>query len=158
MSSNKKETGKKKSEYKEPEKYRFGEKKVEKKVEKVEREEKREKEDKVERKDQRVLQAPVRVDIEGVEDPLFDELQGLIGESILIITESDQLNLFGQAFRPIFCGTIFSVEQGNITLFPVTIKMVTAPFFQFPIPLSIPLEKIAQFTPNFDCDMRIPLT
>ncbi|MFP3886812.1 hypothetical protein HPB58_13975 [Priestia filamentosa] len=152
MSSNKKETGKKKSEYKEPEKYRFGEKKVEKKVEKVE------KEDKVERKEQRVLQAPVRVDIEGVEDPLFNELQGLIGESILIITESDQLNLFGQAFRPIFCGTIFSVEQGNITLFPVTIKMVTAPFFQFPTPLSIPLEKIAQFTPNFDCDARIPLT
>lgn len=162
MSSNKKETGKKKGEYKEQEKYRFGEKKVDKKVdkkvEKVEREVKIEKEDKVERKEQRVLQAPVRVDIEGVEDPLFDELQGLIGESILIITESDQLNLFGQAFRPIFCGTIFSVEQGNITLFPVTIKMVTAPFFQFPIPLSIPLEKIAQFTPNFDCDMRIPLT
>jgi hypothetical protein len=158
MSSNKKETGKKKSEYKEQEKYRFGEKIVDKKVEKVEREEKIEKEDKVERKDRRVLEAPVRVDIEGVEDPLFDELQGLIGESILIITESDQLNLFGQAFRPIFCGTIFSVEQGNITLFPVTIKMVTAPFFQFPTPLSIPLEKIAQFTPNFDCDMRIPLT
>jgi hypothetical protein len=162
MSSNKKETGKKKSEYKEQEKYRFGEKivdkKVDKKVDKVEREEKIEKEDKVERKDRRVLEAPVRVDIEGVEDQLFDELQGLIGESILIITESDQLNLFGQAFRPIFCGTIFSVEQGNITLFPVTIKMVTAPFFQFPTPLSIPLEKIAQFTPNFDCDMRIPLT
>ncbi|RAS89323.1 hypothetical protein [Priestia endophytica] len=162
MSSNKKETGKKKSEYKEQEKYRFGEKKVDKKVdkkvEKVEREEKIEKEDKVERKDQRVLKAPVRVDIQGVEDPLFDELQGLIGESILVITESDQLNLFGQAFRPIFCGTIFSVEQGNITLFPVTIKMVTAPFFQFPTPLSIPLEKIAQFTPNFDCDARIPLT
>ncbi|MED4071840.1 hypothetical protein P4602_11250 [Priestia endophytica] len=96
--------------------------------------------------------------MEGVEDPLFDELQGLIGESILIITESDQLNLFGQAFRPIFCGTVFSVEQGNITLFPVTIKMVTAPFFQFPTPLSIPLEKIGQFTPNFDCDARIPLT
>ncbi|MCY8232598.1 hypothetical protein MOC86_11485 [Priestia endophytica] len=105
-----------------------------------------------------MLEAPVRVDVQAVEDPLFDELQGLIGESILIITESDQLNLFGQAFRPIFCGTIFSVEQGNITLFPVTIKMVTAPFFQFPTPLSIPLEKIAQFTPNFDCDARIPLT
>ncbi|MFP7487956.1 hypothetical protein SFC65_27795, partial [Priestia filamentosa] len=93
----------------------------------------------------RVLEAPVRIDVEGVEDPLFDELQGLIGESILIVTESDQLTLFGQAFRPIFCGTIQAVEQGNITLFPVNIKMVTAPFFQFPTPLSIPLEKIAQF-------------
>ncbi|MFP7486385.1 hypothetical protein SFC65_19665 [Priestia filamentosa] len=113
---------------------------------------------KKDKKKARVLEAPVRIDIEGVEDPLFDELQGLIGESILIVTESDQLTLFGQAFRPIFCGTILSVEQGNITLFPVNIKMVTAPFFQFPIPLSIPLEKIAHFTPNFDCDARIPLT
>ncbi|MFP3887753.1 hypothetical protein U8V97_20130 [Priestia filamentosa] len=106
----------------------------------------------------RVLEAPVRVDIEGVEDPLFDELQELIGESILIVTESDQLNLFGQAFRPIFCGTVHAVEQGAVTLFPVNIKMVTAPFFQFPTPLTIPLEKIAQFTPNFDCNARIPLT
>jgi hypothetical protein len=106
----------------------------------------------------RVLEAPVRIDVEGVEDPLFDELQGLIGESILIVTESDQLNLFGQAFRPIFCGTIQAVEQGTVTLFPVNIKMVTAPFFQFPTPLTIPLEKIAQFTPNFDCNARIPLT
>lgn len=106
----------------------------------------------------RVLEAPVRIDVEGVEDPLFDELQGLIGESILIVTESDQLTLFGQAFRPIFCGTVHTVEQGAVTLFPVNIKMVTAPFFQFPTPLTIPLEKIAQFTPNFDCNARIPLT
>lgn len=141
MSLNKKGTKKEKSNYKDEGKYCFGEKAKNR-----------------DKKEQQVLEAPVRVDIEGIEDPLFDELQGLIGESILIITESDQLNLFGQAFRPIFCGTIFSVEQGNITLFPVTIKMVTAPFFQFPTPLSIPLEKIAQFTPNFDCDARIPLT
>ncbi|WP_019394344.1 hypothetical protein [Priestia filamentosa] len=141
MSSNKKGTKKEKSNYKDEGKYCFGEKAKNR-----------------DKKEQQVLEAPVRVDVEGIEDPLFDELQGLIGESILIITESDQLNLFGQAFRPIFCGTIFSVEQGNITLFPVTIKMVTAPFFQFPTPLSIPLEKIAQFTPNFDCDARIPLT
>lgn len=110
------------------------------------------------KKKARILEAPVRIDIDEVEDPLFEELQGLIGESILIVTESDQLNLFGQAFRPIFCGTVLSVEQGTVTLFPVNIKMVTAPFFQFPIPLSIPLEKIAHFTPNFDCNARIPLT
>ena len=113
---------------------------------------------KKDKKEARVLEALVRIDIEGVEDPLFDELQGLIGESILIVTESDQLNLFGQAFRPIFCGTIQAVEQGTVTLFPVNIKMVTAPFFQFPTPLTIPLEKIGQFTPNFDCNARIPLT
>lgn len=113
---------------------------------------------KKDKKKARVLEAPVRIDVDELEDPLFEELQGLIGESILIVTESDQLNLFGQAFRPIFCGTVLAVEQGTVTLFPVNIKMVTAPFFQFPIPLSIPLEKIGQFTPNFDCNMRIPLT
>ncbi|WP_132011289.1 hypothetical protein [Mesobacillus foraminis] len=28
---------------------------------------------------------------------------------------------------------------------------------KFPTPLSIPLERIAQFTTNFDCNMRFPL-
>ncbi|MCY8233754.1 hypothetical protein MOC86_17475 [Priestia endophytica] len=97
------------------------------------------------------------MDVDEVEDPLFEELQGLIGESILIVTDSDQLQLFGQVFRPIFCGTILAIEQGLITLFPVNIKMVTDPFFEFPTPLSIPFEKIAHFTPNFDCNARIPL-
>ncbi|KKI92686.1 hypothetical protein WQ54_08605 [Bacillus sp. SA1-12] len=96
--------------------------------------------------------------MEDVVDELFDQLVGLIDTSILIITETDQLNLFGQTFRPIFCGTIINVTQGAITLFPVNIKMINAPFFQFPTPLTIPLEKIAHFTPNFDCNQRIPLT
>lgn len=98
------------------------------------------------------------VDIDDIEDQLFETLLALVGESILIVTESDQLNLFGQAFRPIFCGTIFQVTKGSVTLFPVNIKMINAPFFEFPTPLTIPLEKIAQFTPNFDCNQRIPLT
>ncbi|MGO4886392.1 hypothetical protein ACJ2A9_01425 [Anaerobacillus sp. MEB173] len=95
---------------------------------------------------------------EEIEDRLLRELQALIGENILIVTESDQLNLFGQTFRPIFCGKISDVQQGHLTLFPVNIKIVNAPFFNFPTPLSIPLEKIAHFTPDFDCDARLPLT
>ncbi|RBW70867.1 hypothetical protein DS031_04885 [Bacillus taeanensis] len=93
-----------------------------------------------------------------IEDELFRELQKMIGENILIVTESDQLNIFGQTFRPVFCGTIREVSQGHLTLFPVNIKLVNAPFFQFPTPLSFPLEKIAHFTSNFDCNERIPLT
>ena len=93
-----------------------------------------------------------------IEDPLFRQLEELIGgESILVVTEAVQLNLLGQTFRPIFCGPIIEVDQGHITLFPVTIKLFNAPFFQFPTPLSIPLEKIAHFTPGFDCNTRIPL-
>jgi hypothetical protein len=97
-------------------------------------------------------------DVNEREDRLFRELKEMLGENILIVTESDQLNIFGQTFRPIFCGKIIEVAQGHLTLFPVNIKIVNAPFFQFPTPLSFPLEKIAQFTPNFDCNERISLT
>jgi hypothetical protein len=118
----------------------------------------RDENDKHEKKEQRVFRGPMRVNIQNIEDELFEQLQALIGTSILIVTESDQLNLFGQTFRPVFCGTIFRVSQGDVTLFPVNIKMINAPFFQFPTPLNIPLEKIAHFTPDFDCNQRIPLT
>ncbi|WP_404406141.1 hypothetical protein [Jeotgalibacillus malaysiensis] len=86
------------------------------------------------------------------------ELGMLIGESVLVVTKSDQLNLFGQTFRPIFVGTLREVGEGHLTLDPVTVKMVTAPFFQFPVPLSIPLENIAHFTRNFAADKVFPLT
>lgn len=91
-------------------------------------------------------------------DDLFRELSGLLNEEILLVTESTQLNILGQTFRPIFCGTIAEVELGHVTLSPVTIKMVNAPFFRYPIPLSIPLEKIVAFTGEFDCDTVFPLT
>lgn len=87
-----------------------------------------------------------------MEDPLYREFENLIGEEILIVTETSQLNLLGQTFRPVFCGTVNEVEPGHITLFPITIKMINAPFFQFPTPISIPLEKIAAFTAEWDCD------
>lgn len=92
-----------------------------------------------------------------IEDDLFSELKGLLGEEILIVTEAAQLNLLGQTFRPIFVGPIVEVEAGHLTIFPATIKILNAPFFKFPTPISIPLEKIAQFTPGFDSDTRFPL-
>ena len=91
------------------------------------------------------------------DDGLINELTILMGEEILIVTETAQLNLLGQTFRPIFVGTIVEVEGGHLTLFPVTIKILNAPFYRFPTPLSIPLEKIAHFTPNFNSDTRFPL-
>ena len=97
-------------------------------------------------------------EIEDINDDFFRELQKLIGRSILVVTETDQLNLFGQTFRPVFCGKIIDVQLGHITLYPANIKIVNAPFYQFPTPLSIPLEKIAHFTPDFDCNERISLT
>jgi hypothetical protein len=97
------------------------------------------------------------MNIEERQDRLFRELLDLLDEEILVVTESDQLNLFGQTFRPVFCGTITEVEHGHLTLFPITIKMVNAPYYQFPIPLSIPLEKITHFTADFNCENRFPL-
>ncbi|MFJ7831030.1 hypothetical protein ACQKL6_17150 [Peribacillus sp. NPDC097197] len=94
---------------------------------------------------------------ESCEDDFFRELNEFIGEELLVVTETAQLNLLGQTFRPIFVGPLVEVEEGHITLFPVTIKILNAPFFKFPTPLSIPLEKIAHFTPGFDSDTRFPL-
>ncbi|WP_409305802.1 hypothetical protein [Peribacillus sp. SCS-155] len=96
-------------------------------------------------------------DIRENEDDLYRQLSELIGSSVLVVTESAQLNLLGQTFRPIFCGPIVEVEPGHLTIYPANIKMINAPFFRFPTPLSIPFEKIAQFTPDFDCEARIPL-
>ncbi|WP_226641869.1 hypothetical protein [Mesobacillus subterraneus] len=92
-----------------------------------------------------------------VNDPLYDFFKGEMGKQILVITESSQLNILGQTFRPIFCGKIAEVEPGHLTLSPVTVKILNAPFHRFPVPLSIPFEKIAHFTPDIDCSMRIPL-
>ncbi|OZM57100.1 hypothetical protein CIB95_09800 [Lottiidibacillus patelloidae] len=89
---------------------------------------------------------------------MAEELSQMIGQEVLVVTEAPQLNLLGQTFRPIFCGTVNEVDVGHITLFPVIIKMVNAPFYQFPLPLSIPLDKLVAITSNFDCDTVFPLT
>ncbi|MFJ8528995.1 hypothetical protein [Bacillus sp. NPDC094106] len=80
----------------------------------------------------------------------------LLGKNILLTTRSDQLNLLGQTFRPIFTGRIIKVTDGFITLYPVTIKMSNAPFFQFPTPLNFAIEMIAFFLP-FDPETRFPI-
>ena len=95
--------------------------------------------------------------LENLKAPIVNQFTDLLGEEILVITETAQLNLLGQTFRPIFVGPVVEVEGGHITLFPVTIKILNAPFYKFPTPLSIPLEKIAHFTPDFDSDIRFPL-
>lgn len=87
------------------------------------------------------------------ENELFLEMKG---KNVLLVTESNQLSILGQTFRPIFCGKVVEVTNGFITLDPANIKMPNAPFFKFPTPLSFPMEHIAVFTP-FDCDRRIPL-
>ncbi|ARF16479.1 hypothetical protein [Sporosarcina ureae] len=86
------------------------------------------------------------------------DFSGLIDQEVLIITKAVQLNLLGQVFRPIFCGTVSEVGLGHLTLTPVTVKMVNAPFYKFPTPLSIPLEKIVSFTTEVPCDLVFPLT
>ncbi len=92
------------------------------------------------------------------ENGLFRDLKKMVGEEVLIITQATQLDLFGQVFRPIFCGTISEVGLGHVTLNPVTIKMVNAPFYKFPTPLSIPLEKISSFSTGIGCDTILPLS
>lgn len=87
------------------------------------------------------------------ENKIFSDM---LGKNILLITESDQLSILGQTFRPIFCGKVVEVTNGFVTLNPVTIKMHNAPFFKFPTPLSFPMEHIAVFTP-FDCNRKIVL-
>lgn len=85
---------------------------------------------------------------------MFSEI---LGQEILLVMRADQLNLFGQTFRPIFCGLVREVTNGFITLDAVIIKMPNAPFHRFPTPLSFPMEQIATFTP-FDCGRQIPLS
>lgn len=80
-----------------------------------------------------------------------------MGKEILVVTSSDQLNILGQTFRPIFNGTVFDVQEGHLTLYPVIIKLGNAPFFEFPTPLSIPLEKIAHLTVDFAPQTVFPL-
>lgn len=87
------------------------------------------------------------------ENELFFEMKG---KDILLVTESKQLSILGQVFRPIFTGRVVEVTNGFITLDPVIIKMHNAPFYKFPTPLSFPMEKISVFTP-FDPNRRIPL-
>ncbi|CAM5180892.1 putative protein OS=Ureibacillus acetophenoni OX=614649 GN=SAMN05877842_103235 PE=4 SV=1 [Ureibacillus acetophenoni] len=93
------------------------------------------------------------------ENPILEEnlvFLEVLEKDILLVTDSKQLSILGQTFRPIFSGRVREVTNGFITLYPVIIKMHNAPFYKFPTPLSFPLEKIAVFTP-FDPNRKIPL-
>ena len=89
---------------------------------------------------------------------LNNELTFIKGEEIFIVTKATQLNLIGQVFRPIFAGKVSDVQESYITLSPVIIKMVNAPFYEFPFPLTIPLENIVSFSTEIPSDMVFPLT
>ncbi|WP_252502093.1 hypothetical protein [Sporosarcina sp. Marseille-Q4943] len=93
-----------------------------------------------------------------IEENLHGQLELLKGEELLVITKATQLNLLGQVFRPIFAGTVSDVQEGHLTLSPVIIKMVNAPFYRFPFPLSIPLEQIVSYSTDVPSDMAFPLT
>ncbi|MFC5604322.1 hypothetical protein [Sporosarcina koreensis] len=92
------------------------------------------------------------------EEDLHGKLELLKGEELLVITKATQLNLLGQVFRPIFAGTVSDVQPGHLTLSPVIIKMVNAPFYRFPFPLSIPLEQIVSYSTDVPSDLAFPLT
>ncbi|MCK0472464.1 hypothetical protein [Halalkalibacter sp. APA_J-10(15)] len=86
----------------------------------------------------------------------IDLFRERIGEDVLIVLEASQLNILGQVFRPIFTGRIVEVTVGSILLEDVIIKMPNAPFFQFPTPLSFPIQKVVGMT-RFDPTTRIPI-
>ncbi|RUL55585.1 MULTISPECIES: hypothetical protein [Lysinibacillus] len=94
-----------------------------------------------------------------LEGPILDEnklFEEMLGKTILLVTQSKQLSILGQTFRPIFTGKVVKVTNGYLTLNPVIIKMHNAPFYKFPTPLSFPFEHISLFT-EFDMDRKIPL-
>ncbi|MBM7693050.1 hypothetical protein JOC77_002489 [Peribacillus deserti] len=80
-----------------------------------------------------------------------------LGRDILIVVSADQLNIFGQTFRPIFVGKLIQADEGHITLWPVQIKMSNAPNFEFPTPLMFPVEAVTAIT-SFDRDIKFPIS
>ena len=93
-----------------------------------------------------------------MQEPILEEnllFYEMLGKTVLLVTQSRQLSILGQTFRPIFTGRIVAVNNGFITLDPAIIKMHNAPFFKFPTPLNFPIEHISVITP-FDLDRKIP--
>lgn len=88
---------------------------------------------------------------------ITDVVRNYLGDEVLLTLEADQLNILGQTFRPIFVGRVVEISESHISLDPVTIKMLNAPFFRFPTPLAFPLEKVIGITP-FDSDIPFPLS
>ncbi|MCA1032566.1 hypothetical protein LCL95_16255 [Bacillus timonensis] len=89
---------------------------------------------------------------------LTDLVKQSVGKEVLLMLDAHHLNLLGQTFRPIFVGKVTNINDGFITLCPVTIKMINAPEYQFPTPLHFPMERIVVFTPDFSSSTVFPLT
>lgn len=92
------------------------------------------------------------------DERLLTDLKKSIGEDILVVTQATQLNILGQVFRPVFAGRLDDVQEGHITLSPVIIKMVNAPFYESPFPLSFPLENIVAYSMEVPPDLNFPIT
>jgi hypothetical protein len=90
---------------------------------------------------------------QSTDNRLFSDV---LGKDILLTTVSEQLNILGQVFRPIFCGKVTEVTHSYVTLDPVIIKLNNAPFFKFSTPLSFPFERIANFV-LFNPETRFPI-
>jgi hypothetical protein len=86
-----------------------------------------------------------------------DIIQQSLNKDVLLVIQADQLNLFGQTFRPIFVGQLIQAGEGRVTLWPVQIKMPNAPFYEFPTPLIFPLEVISAIT-DFDPTTRFSIS
>lgn len=88
----------------------------------------------------------------------MQDYSSLLDKEILVVTKAVQLNLLGQVFRPVFAGTVTEVMDGHLTLSPAIIKMVNAPFYRSPFPLSIPFERIVSYTTEVPVDLVFPIT
>ena len=86
-----------------------------------------------------------------------DFIQQLLNKDVLLVIQADQLNIFGQTFRPVFVGRLIQAGEGRVTLWPVQIKMPNAPFFFFFTPLIFPLEAITAIT-EFDSTTRFSIS
>ena len=84
-------------------------------------------------------------------------IQQSLGNDVLLVLQADQLNIFGQTFRPIFVGRLIQAGEGRVTLWPVQIKMPNAPYYEFPTPLVFPLEAITAMT-EFDPTIRFSIS
>lgn len=94
------------------------------------------------------------------EDPeaslLYKDLEKFLGQSVLIVLKPNHLNILGQVFTPVICGTIIETSKEYVELKNVNIRMNFAPDFEFPTRLVIPLSQLSVFTP-FDRNIKFSL-
>lgn len=87
---------------------------------------------------------------------LWKEIERFLGQSVLMVLKPKQLNILGQVFVPVICGTVSEITAEYVEVKKVNIRMNHAPDFEFPTPLIIPLSQLSVFTP-FDRNIRFSL-